>query len=53
MSVEPSFPHQRDDESEDEFRARARKWFDSGEQGSEGEWSYLCSLWGISPEAER
>jgi hypothetical protein len=52
MSAEPSFPHQRDDESEDEFRARARKWFDAGdEQGSEGEWLYLCSLWGISPEA--
>jgi hypothetical protein len=47
---EPSFPKQRDGETEDAFRRRARKWFDSGdERGGEGEWMYLCSLWGIRP----
>jgi hypothetical protein len=48
---EPSFPEPRDGESDDGFRQRARQWFDSGEdRGSEGEWMYLCSLWGISPD---
>ena len=46
---EPSFPEPREGESDDSFRKRARGWFDEDGGAGEGEWLYLCSLWGIEP----
>ena len=57
----PEFPGEpRDDETDDEYRARLREWFDAvpdapkgGPGFRRGEWEYICSLGGISPYDEQ
>ena len=56
----PEFPGEpRDDESDNEYRARLRAWFDAiprdpGETDGfrRGSWGYICSLAGVSPDDE-
>jgi hypothetical protein len=54
----PPFPGEpRDDETDNEYRARLRAWFDAVPDGPtdgpgfrRAEWEYICSLAGVDPD---
>jgi hypothetical protein len=59
VSDRAAFPRPKPRESDDAYRLRLREWFDAEPADPNetpgfvrGEWEYICSIAGISPDPE-